>query len=122
MWQITRRDGVVAARRADGLPGLLNGYVMEMANARRSKCVIVDDVLWGDLGAEDRHLLAQDFVNRGVAAGAQIAVVPSQGYADLSPFQAIGFRESNRIVHAYLTLWNDAEIPASVDSFYLDVN
>jgi hypothetical protein len=120
-WQCTRPGAVSAVHAAGETSGVVNGYVMEIANARRSKCLVTDDVLWDGLADADRQTLVDDFVTRGAAAGAQIAVVPRQGYADLAPFEAAGFRASRRTVHAYLTLWTGLETPRSVPSFYLDV-
>jgi len=120
-WQCTRPGAVTAIHAAGGDTGVMSGYIMEIANPRRSKCLVTDDVLWDGLTEADRQRLVHDFVGRGAAAGAQIAVVPRQGYADLAPFEAEGFRASRRTVHAYLTLWSGLETPRSVPSFYLDV-
>jgi hypothetical protein len=120
-WQCTRAGAVVTRHRADGLDGVLSGYVMQIANAQRTKCLVVDDLLWGGLGEEEQHALVSRFVAQGAAAGARIAVVPRQSYADTGAFTAAGFRPSGRIVHMYLTVWSDGVLPESVPSCYLDV-
>lgn len=116
-WQCTREGAVVASER----DGLLTGYVMQVANARRTKTLLVEDILWGGLDGEEREALVGRLVARAAADGARIAVVPQLGYADLEPFAAAGFRPSGRVVHMYLTLWNDAPVPEAVDAAYLDV-
>jgi hypothetical protein len=116
-WQITRA-GAITVRDRDGV---ISGYVMQIADARRTPCLLVEDVLWGGLGADERVALARRLVARAAAAGARIAVLPQLGYADTEPFAAAGFRPSQRIVHLYLTLWGDAPAPQPVPSTYLDV-
>jgi hypothetical protein len=116
-WQCTR-EGAVTCSEGDAV---LTGYVMQVANRRRTKTLLVEDVLWGGLDDAGREALAGRFAAKAAAAGAQIAVVPQLGYADLAPFAATGFRPSQRIVHMYLTLWNDAPVPEDVGACYLDV-
>jgi GNAT superfamily N-acetyltransferase len=116
-WQCTR-EGAVTCSEGDAV---LTGYVMQVANRRRTRTLLTDDVLWGSLDDAGREELTSRFVAKAAAAGAQIAVVPQLGYADLAPFAAAGFRPSQRIVHMYLTLWNDAPVPDYVGACYLDV-
>jgi hypothetical protein len=116
-WQCTR-EGAIVCSEGDAV---LTGYVMQVADRRRTKTLLVEDVLWGSLDGPEREALAGRLVARAAAAGARIAVVPRLGYADLAPFEAAGFRPSQRIVHMYLTLWNDAPVPEGVDACYLDV-
>ena len=120
-WQCGRAGAVVS--QADGEPcgGVLTGYVMQVANPKRTKCLVVDDVLWGGLGEADREELVRRLLDQAAASGAQIAVVPQQGYADLDAFTVAGFRPSGRVVHTYLTLWDGSDTPSSVRSCYLDV-
>jgi hypothetical protein len=94
---------------------------MQVANANRTKCLVVDDVLWGDLEGQERNHLINGLLNRAAAAGAQIAVVPNSGYADLDPFHSARFRPSQRTLHAYLTVWNGEPCTEALPSMYLDV-
>ena len=116
-WQLTRL-GAVATAEGDGS---LTGYVMEIANARRTRCLMVEDILWGGLDDGGREALVRRFAADAAAAGARLAVVPQLGYAETAPFAAAGFRPSGRIVHMYLTLWGDAPPVEPVSSCYLDV-
>ena len=120
-WQCTRTGAAVVTQRADDGEGVLSGYVMPIANPQRTKCLIVDDVLWGGLAEDDQQALVGRIVSLGAAARAQIAVVPQQGYADTEAFTSAGFRPSARIVHTYLTIWSDGVPPKRVPSCYLDV-
>jgi hypothetical protein len=116
-WQIGRAGAITVRDRG----GMLGGYVMLIADARRTPCLLVEDVLWGRLHADERVALARRLVAKAAAAGARIAVLPQLGYADTEPFTAAGFRPSQRVVHMYLTLWGDAPAPQPVQSSYLDV-
>jgi hypothetical protein len=116
-WQCSR-TGVVSARLGRGV---VTGYVMPLANADRTSCLVVEDVLWDELGADDRTKLAAELVAKGAAAGARIAVLADVGYADVSPFVAIKFRPSGRTIHAYLSLWDEPRPPAAVSGYYLDL-
>jgi hypothetical protein len=117
-WQC-RRDGAVVTRLVSGSRlGVLTGYVMEIANA---KCLLVEDVLWGSLFQEERLALVRSLLDRAIAAGAQMAIVPSLGYADMEPFTVARFRRSPRVLHAYLTVFSGDPMPATVSSMYLDV-
>ena len=81
----------------------------------------MEDILWNRVAHEERVSLLQELIDRSIAAGARLAVVPMLGYAEMSPFEELGFQPSGRVVHAYLTLWGETRAPESVSSFYLDV-
>jgi hypothetical protein len=121
-WQCQRRFGSVVAELESGpRQGMLVGYVMPVADASRTKCLIVEDVLWGDLEPQERDRLAKALLDRAALAGAQMAVAPDLGYADLEPFHAARFRPSQRVLHAYLTVWNGKPCTEALSSMYLDV-
>lgn len=121
-WQCQRRLGSVVAEFASGpRRGMLVGYIMPVANASRTKCLIVEDVLWGDLEPREREQLAQALLDRAFLAGAQTAVAPDLGYADFAPFHAAHFRPSQRLLHTYLTVWNGEPFMETLPSMYLDV-
>ena len=121
-WQCEGRLGsVVAKAELDSRRGMLVGYVMPLANASRTKCLFVEDVLWGDLQPQERDDLLKRFLERAALAGVQMAVLPHLGYADLQPFHAARFRPSQRTLHAYLTIWNGEPCTQTLDSMYLDV-
>ncbi len=61
------------------------------------------------------------FDRQGAAAGARIAIVPALGYAEMEPFLATGFRPSQRVVHAYLTIWSEPMPKEPVAAYYLDI-
>jgi hypothetical protein len=120
-WQC-RRYGAVVARRAYGSgQGMLTGYFMEVANPQRTKCLLIEDVLWGTLQKPERKILLEQFLDKAAAAGAQIATVPFLEYADMEPFTAMRFRRSRRILHAYLTIFSGQPMPEALPSMYLDV-
>ena len=51
-------------------PGMITGYLMEIANAQRTRCLLIEDLLWGTLAAPERETLLQQFLDRGISAGA----------------------------------------------------
>jgi hypothetical protein len=116
-WQYTRPGAV----RSAGAGGLLTGYVQPVANRERAGCLIVDDVLWNSAAVDEQAALTRQLTSQAARAGARLAVVPFLGYADAQPFIESGFRPSQRVVHAYLTLWGDSMKLEPVSSLYLDV-
>lgn len=121
-WQCRRRFGSVVAQLECGpRQGMLVGYIMSVANASRTKCLIVEDVLWGDLEPQERNRLTKSFVDQASLAGARMAVAPNLGYADFEPFRETRFRASQRSLHAYLTVWNGQPCTEALPSMYLDV-
>lgn len=121
-WQCRRRFGSIVTELESGpRRGMLVGYIMPVANASRTKCLIVEDVLWGDLEPYERDTLVKRFLDRAVFAGAQVAVLPLLGYVDLEPFHAARFRPSQRVLHTYLTVWNGEPCTEALPSMYLDV-
>jgi hypothetical protein len=121
-WQCSR-EGVVCAYREgrEASRALLTGYVMPIANRDRTRSLIIEDVLWDDLDQGDREAVAAELVAKGAAAGAQVAIVPDLGYADMSPFAAAKFKPSGRTIHAYLSLWEETQPSESLPGYYLDV-
>jgi len=120
-WQLQRHDGVVVCHRSGLKEGMLTGYLMQAANSQKTKCLLIEDVLWGTLENEERLSLAEKMLGRGAQAGAQIALLPCLGYADTAPFRAARFRSSPRTLHCYLTIFKGEPGPKPVPSMYLDV-
>jgi hypothetical protein len=120
-WQLQRHDGLVAYHRSEHREGLLTGYLMHAANPQRTKCLLIEDVLWGTLEDAERLTLVQKLLDMSIQAGAQMAFLPCLGYAELAPFRAARFRSSPRTLHCYLTVFNDEPSPGPVSSMYLDV-
>lgn len=121
-WQCRRRFGaVVAEMDCNPRRGMLTGYIMSIANDNRTKCLVVDDILWGDLEPAERGQLVKLFLDRAVLRGAQVAVLPVLGYADLSPFHEARFRPSRQVLHAYLTVWSGKPFTEPLPSIYIDV-
>ena len=120
-WQLQRHDSVVACHRSGRHEGMITGYVMQAANPQRTKCLLIDDVLWGTLENEERLALTKKMLSQSVQAGAQIALLPCLGYADIAPFRAARFRSSPRTLHCYLTVFKGESAPKPLASMYLDV-
>jgi GNAT superfamily N-acetyltransferase len=120
-WQLHRHDGLGVSHSVRGREGLLTAYLMPAANPQRTKCLLIEDVLWGTLQGEERLALVQRLLDRGTQAGARMAFLPCLGYADLAPFRAARFRTSPRTLHCYLTIFNGDPAPEPVPSMYLDV-
>jgi hypothetical protein len=121
-WQCTRRLGAVVVRQGVGrCRGILTGYIMQVADAKRTKCLLIEDILWGELELEKRPELVRQLKGEANAAGARLAVVPVLGYGDLDPFLSEGFRPSQRTVHAYFSAWSVPADMGALDAMYLDV-
>jgi len=120
-WQLLRHGGVVACHRSGLKEGLMTGYLMQAANPQKTKCLLIEDVLWGTLENEERLTLLEKMLSRGAQAGAQIALLPCLGYADIPPFRAARFRTAPRTLHCYLTIFKGEPAPKPVSSMYLDV-
>jgi GNAT superfamily N-acetyltransferase len=97
-----RRD-VVAVTSVEGSDcGALVGQVRTLADPNRTRCLVVEDVLWAHLEPDARERLARRFID-AARTRAAMAIVPRLGYADLDAFVRCGFRASGRVVHLYLT-------------------
>ncbi|MHB8616312.1 MAG: hypothetical protein ACYC93_09590 [Candidatus Acidiferrales bacterium] len=120
-WQCRRLGAVIARHNAGPRLGMLTGYIMEIANPQQTKCLLIEDVLWGTLEQQERQALVRQLLDQAIAAGAQMAIVPCLGYADTDPFSAARFRRSSRVLHAYLTVFTGEPMPEAVPSMYLDV-
>ena len=121
-WQCLHRTGNVFAHAIHGPRcGALTGYVIPILDAAATKCLLVEDVLWGDLQPGERSQLLHQFLSQAVSQGAQLATVPMLGYADLSTFKKFRFFPTRRVLHCYLTLFK-SELPLeTLSSMYLDV-
>jgi hypothetical protein len=121
-WQCLRRAGALCAVHEEGpRSGVVTGYVVEVIDETPTKALMVEDLLWGDLEAQERLALLQQLLALGAAAGAQIVVAPLMGYAETDTLRGMGFRQSRRLMHLYLTVWGGVSAPESLSSFYLDV-
>jgi hypothetical protein len=120
-WQCRRHGGIVARHVSGDRQGVLTGHVVAIGNPQRTKCLIIEDVLWGTLEQPERLALVRQMLDQAIAAGAQMATVPSLGYADMEPFSAARFRRSPRVLQAYLTVFKGDPPPEAVSAMYLDV-
>ena len=124
-WQCVRRsEPITETFSAQGRSGLLTGYIMSISDKQNTRCLLIEDVLWGTLTAEERQTLLQKFLKKAASAGVRLATVPVLGYADMEPFKKARFQSTRRVLHAYLTLWSagHAGLPSEpLPSMYLDI-
>lgn len=122
-WQCQDRLGAVTTWHAAGTrAGILTGCIVEAAGNPPMPCLLLDDLLWGDLEQEERQALLREFLDQGAARGARMAIAPLLGYADVEPLTAAGFRRIRRILHVYLTTWNEVRgQPGPLESLYVDL-
>ena len=121
-WQCVRRTGALCAVHQEGARrGVATGYVVEVIDKDPTIVLLVEDLLWGGLEAQERLALMQQLLAKGAAAGAKLAVAPLMGYAETSTLRGVGFRQSRRLMHMYLTVWSGAPALESLSSVYLDV-
>jgi hypothetical protein len=116
-WQLSRAGAVSAA----GGDAVITGSVATVADAARSRYLVVDDVLWASARDEARQQVLADLLAQAAGDGAGYVVLPVMGYADVRPFLAVGLVPSPHTMHAYLTLWSDPGAVQSVERYYLDV-
>src|ERR1700719_3407405 len=65
-WQLHRHDGLVVSHSAGGRQGLLTAYLMHAANPLRTKCLLIEDGLWGTLESEERLILVERLLDQGI--------------------------------------------------------
>jgi hypothetical protein len=116
-WQLSRTGAIAVG----GDAAVLTGCVTTVADAGRSRYLVVDDVLWASASEETRRGLVGELLTRAAAQGASYIVLPMLGYASLRPFLAAGLVPSPHTMHAYLTLWSDPTAVTPVQRYYLDV-
>ncbi len=72
-WQCLRRTGALCAVHQEGSrSGVATGYVVEVIDATPTKALLVEDLLWGDLEAQERLALMQNLLAQGAAAGLKL--------------------------------------------------
>jgi GNAT superfamily N-acetyltransferase len=124
-WQCVRRSQpVTEILSVDERSGLLTGYIMSISDKKQTKCLLIEDILWGSLTEEERQTLLKNFLKKAAVAGVHLATVPVLGYANMEPFKKTRFQSTRRVLHAYLTLWptGHAYLPSEpLPSMYLDV-
>lgn len=103
-WACNRPGAICVASEAGETTGAIAGYVMQLADKECTPCAFVEDILWGDLQPAERDSLAASFLS-AASGRARIVILPNLRYADLAPFERVGFRRSRRVLHTYLTLW-----------------
>jgi len=121
-WQCGGRSGAITSVLSEnGRRGVLTGYAMEVNGAPAdARVAIVEDLLWGDLDDAQQSALLKRLMQTAAARGCHTASCPILGYTSLEPLVNAGFGRGNRIVHAYLTLWNGPH-PEPISSLYIDV-
>jgi hypothetical protein len=124
-WQCLRRSqAMVETFSAEQRSGMLTGYIMSISDKHHTRCLLIEDILWGSLTTEERQTLLQKFLQKAASAGVRLATVPVLGYSDMEPFKKALFQSTRRVLHAYLTLWSagHADLPSEpLPSMYLDV-
>jgi hypothetical protein len=116
-WQLSRLGAVAVA----GGGAVLGGRVATVDDPAHTRCLVVEDVLWGPLEGAARHILLSQLLDQAAGEGASYAVVPLLGYTDVRPFLAAGFLPAPHTMNANLTLWCDPDAAQPAQSFYLDV-
>jgi GNAT superfamily N-acetyltransferase len=120
-WTLGRTHAVSTVVRRDGRAGMLTGSLMRLARQPDMICLVLEDLLWGDLNGEERGDLVRAMLAKASARGARMASAPVLGYADTAPLLEQKFRPSNRVLHAYLSDFTGAAAPATLSSLYVDV-
>lgn len=120
-WQCRRRHGAVnAALCVNGRRGMLSGYAIETSGTPPMLCVVLDEILWGDLQPDECLDLTRLFLSKASQLGARLITSPVLNYAEMKPLAQLGFRKSRRLLQAYLTLWT-APVLGELTSMYVDV-
>jgi ribosomal protein S18 acetylase RimI-like enzyme len=119
-WQCHRRINAVTCALAGQHRGILTGYSIKAIGAAKP-VVMIDDILWGELPPTECISLANGFLGAATERGAQMVIAPLLGYADTTPLVKVGFRKIKRVLHTYLTLWNQLRPPESIPAMYIDI-
>jgi GNAT superfamily N-acetyltransferase len=121
-WQCVRRHGALVTVLSNAYRrGIITGHIMQIADPRNTKCLLIEDIFWGDLDGDERTSLVQDVMNKAISAGVQIITTPVLGYCDMEPLRLTGFRPSKRMLHAYLSIWTGHSSLGALPSIYMDV-
>ena len=121
-WQLSRLGAVAVRGGTDLNPAVLTGHVISVDDANRTKCLVIQDILWESIDGSGRHALARDLIKQAASLGARAAILPFVAYADLRPFTSLGFFPAPHTVHAYLTVWSDPTPDQAPQRYYLDVS
>jgi hypothetical protein len=121
-WQLSRVGAVAVRGGTDERPAVLTGHVISVDDPERTKCLVIQDILWESIGAPERHALARDLIRQAASLGARAAILPLVAYADVQPLAALGFFPAPHTVHAYLTVWADPVPDSPPQRYYLDVS
>jgi hypothetical protein len=116
-WQLSRADAIVVGEAG----AVLTGCVTTVADAARSRYLVVDDVLFASADDAARRRLVGELLAQAAGRGASYVVLPMLGYAGLRPFLTAGLVPSPHTMHAYLSLWSDPTAVTPVQRYYLDV-
>lgn len=119
-WQLSRVGTVSVSSGGDGA-AVMSGYVIPFNDDPPTRCLVIDDILWGSAEAAERVELVRRLAAAGAAAGATGAAVPLLGYADMRPFLAAGFVPSPHTLNVHLSLWSETADLARAPGYYLDV-
>jgi hypothetical protein len=120
-WQLSRVGAVAVRGGTDREPAVLTGHVISIDDADQTRCVVIQDILWGSIAARDRRALGHDLIMQAASRGARVAILPLVTYADMQPFAGLGFFPTPHTVHAYLTVFSEA-VAARPQRYYLDVS
>jgi hypothetical protein len=121
-WQLSRVGAVAVRGGPPDDPAVLTGHVISVDDGARTKCLVIQDVLWGSLDSAERQALAREMLGWAAARGARAAILPLAAYADMQPFANLGFRPAPHTVHAYLSVWSEPAPERSPPRYYLDVS
>ncbi len=121
-WQLSRVGAVAVRGGTDREPAVLTGHVIAIDDADRTRCVVIQDVLWGSIGDPERGSLTLDLIEQAASQGARVAILPLVAYADMQPFAGLGFFPAPHTVHAYLTVWSERAPAQPPQYYYLDVS
>jgi hypothetical protein len=120
-WQCRSRSGGITVTHSGGSRrGMITGYLTHAASQPPVPVALLDDLLWGDLEPSERSELLDNFLRIVAAQGARMVSCPVLGYSSLEPLEAGRFRRSKRVLHMYLTSWNQLQ-PRPLEALYIDV-
>lgn len=120
-WQCAGPYAIAERLQSGPRIGLLTGRCVHTAAGAQPMVLLIEDILWGDLEPDECALLLSRFLDRASARGAQLAVTPDLGYANLTPLRAARFRPNQRVLNTYLFSF-DGEFPAEpLQAMYVKV-
>ena len=90
--------------------GILTGYIMPILDRDSTKCLLVEDILWGSCSPKSGFNYSGDFLPRLRHRARKWPPFPIWVTPILQPFKKSRFLPTRRVLHCYLT-FSSSDLP-----------